>query len=406
MKKMISLMMAVIMAMSIMVIPANAAGGQTFSDVPTSHWAYEAIEKMADRGIVAGIGGGKFAPNDTVTTAQFATMMTRTFFNDGLNQNQPAASSDWFGKNMHVALEHELLYGVPAYYTYDVVDGKEVWYTGDVNTPLSRAYMATMMYNYLSDNVKMPEYYDSSSNSLLSIINRIPDGEKIEYMYGRYTLQFIAAVYGTGCLAGVDSAGTFNADASMTRAQACVVLDRMIDYVNANKYSGSQPSYVQEMDEVYGMRPILANGRSVSPNNVYNRIVELKSVYPQGYPCNDTNFIRGMYNDVTGCAAFAADVMTHLYGDTNDMYYIYRYVGDLKNYYGENVAFWAIKQIRVGDVLRLGNVHSVVVIGVDKDGVTVVEGNYNGIVNWGRKISNETLLNTYDLQIQSLMPVS
>ena len=399
-KKMISLLLAVVTAVSIMVIPANAAGGQTFSDVPTTHWAYNAIEKMADRGIVAGIGGGKFAPDATVTTAQFATMMTRTFFNGELSQNHPEASADWYGVNMHVAKDHELLYAIPAYYTYDVANGKEVWSNSDVNSPMTRAHMATMMYNYLSDNVKMPGYYDDSPNCLLNVINRIPDAEKIEVMYGRYYMYFISAVYGTGCLNGVDAAGTFNADASMTRAQACVVLDRMIDYVNANKYSGSQPSYVQEMDEVYSARPILANGKGASAQNIYNRIIELKSVYPQGYPCDDKNFVRGLYNDVTGCAAFAADVMSHLYGDGNEeMSYIYRYVDDVKYVCGDNVARWVIDQIRVGDVLRLGNTHSVVVIGVDKDSVTVVEGNSNGIVNWGRKITKSTRMKTYEVQI-------
>lgn len=39
-------------------VPALAAG-PTFTDVPASHWAYDAIEDMSSRGVVAGFGNGQ-----------------------------------------------------------------------------------------------------------------------------------------------------------------------------------------------------------------------------------------------------------------------------------------------------------------------------------------------------------
>ncbi|ERI76227.1 hypothetical protein HMPREF0239_02217 [Clostridium sp. ATCC BAA-442] len=36
--------------------PAYAAGA-TFTDVPAEHWAYSAVEEMASRGVVSGVGG-------------------------------------------------------------------------------------------------------------------------------------------------------------------------------------------------------------------------------------------------------------------------------------------------------------------------------------------------------------
>ena len=41
---------------------AAPASAQSFSDVPASHWANAAIEDMAARGIVQGIGDGRFHP--------------------------------------------------------------------------------------------------------------------------------------------------------------------------------------------------------------------------------------------------------------------------------------------------------------------------------------------------------
>ena len=47
-------------------VPALAAG-PTFTDVPASHWAYDAIEDMSSRGVVAGFGNGRFGPGVNVT---------------------------------------------------------------------------------------------------------------------------------------------------------------------------------------------------------------------------------------------------------------------------------------------------------------------------------------------------
>ncbi|NBI11346.1 S-layer homology domain-containing protein [Colidextribacter sp. OB.20] len=49
----------------------------TFSDVPTTHWANKYIAKASELGFVSGYGGGKFGPNDTVTFEQAVTMVVR-----------------------------------------------------------------------------------------------------------------------------------------------------------------------------------------------------------------------------------------------------------------------------------------------------------------------------------------
>ena len=47
--------------------PAQAA---TFTDVPTSHWAYEAINDIATRALINGYTDGTYRPNQPVTRAQ------------------------------------------------------------------------------------------------------------------------------------------------------------------------------------------------------------------------------------------------------------------------------------------------------------------------------------------------
>jgi len=50
-----------------------------FSDLETVSWAKESIEALADKGIINGRGDGTFAPNDTVTRAEFCKMIAIAF---------------------------------------------------------------------------------------------------------------------------------------------------------------------------------------------------------------------------------------------------------------------------------------------------------------------------------------
>lgn len=49
----------------------------TFNDVPTGYWAKAYIEALASQNIIAGFPDGSFKPNEPVTRAQFATIITK-----------------------------------------------------------------------------------------------------------------------------------------------------------------------------------------------------------------------------------------------------------------------------------------------------------------------------------------
>ncbi|MGN1349838.1 MAG: S-layer homology domain-containing protein, partial [Anaerovoracaceae bacterium] len=57
-----------------------------FSDVKTTHWASGYITFLASRGIISGMGNGKFQPDAKVTKAQFITMMTNAFSKANIGQ--------------------------------------------------------------------------------------------------------------------------------------------------------------------------------------------------------------------------------------------------------------------------------------------------------------------------------
>jgi hypothetical protein len=47
----------------------------SYSDVPDRHWASGYIAAASEKGLVQGIGGGKYSPNSSLTRAQFAQML-------------------------------------------------------------------------------------------------------------------------------------------------------------------------------------------------------------------------------------------------------------------------------------------------------------------------------------------
>ncbi len=54
-----------------------APGTATFSDVPTSYWAFQYVEALAASGITVGCGPGIFCPEDPVTRAQMAVFVAK-----------------------------------------------------------------------------------------------------------------------------------------------------------------------------------------------------------------------------------------------------------------------------------------------------------------------------------------
>lgn len=70
----------------------------SFNDID-SHWAKDDIMYLASRGIVSGMGGGAFVPEDKVTRAQFVTMLKNAFgFENTCNEEifPDVLQSDWY----------------------------------------------------------------------------------------------------------------------------------------------------------------------------------------------------------------------------------------------------------------------------------------------------------------------
>ncbi len=112
---------------------------------------------------------------------------------------------------------------------------------------------------------------------------------------------------------------------------------------------------------------------SLSDEEAYEKIIELKGSYPEGMRWTNDN----RYGNGYGCAGFAFMVQDSVFGK-----------GAPKTTVNQLV--W--EDLRVGDHLRVSyGGHSVIVLGIESDSITICEGNYNSSIHWGRTMSREEL---------------
>lgn len=120
-------------------------------------------------------------------------------------------------------------------------------------------------------------------------------------------------------------------------------------------------------------------------SQVYEDIIAMKSQYPEGMTWTNDNYYEGnggAYSGGYGCAGFASMLSDAAFG------------------YLPAKRHTDFSDIKVGDVLRINdNTHSVIVLTVDNEQITVAEGNYNKSVHWGRAFTRSYLetIGTYVL---------
>lgn len=122
----------------------------TFKDVPSNHYAKEAIEWASENGIVSGIRNNLFAPSDAFTYEQFAKLVTDHF---KLEANEQYYLSRWGDSNFFTSSEPYDTWSAPyfnALATYQV----PLKYTDEQafrTEPVNRGLLA-QVFGYLLNN--------------------------------------------------------------------------------------------------------------------------------------------------------------------------------------------------------------------------------------------------------------
>ena len=73
---------------------ATISSAASFSDVPEDHWTYEAVEEMAEKGVLQGFPNGTFKGNGTMNRYQLALIIARMLANFEQNGSGSITKSD------------------------------------------------------------------------------------------------------------------------------------------------------------------------------------------------------------------------------------------------------------------------------------------------------------------------
>ena len=218
-KRFLSLVLAFVLSISLCV-PAFAAGtngGQStsFTDVGVSHWAYEYIQKCCQLGIVNGYSDGTFGPDNKVTGSQFVTMVVRTFYGTELAKNTAKLTGmQWYVPAMVTGNEANLFKGTAKLHSDSVF-----FWKNSADLALNRYDMAQVLSNLLSAKGKTATTNQQTiAKAAIKDWSIVPDGYQTA----------VLNCYALNIIGGHDD-GSFGGSENMTRAQACVVITRMLD---------------------------------------------------------------------------------------------------------------------------------------------------------------------------------
>ncbi len=181
--------------------------GRGFSDLPSSHWAYDTVMEMVELGVLSGYPDGTFRPNNTISRAEFAKIMVMTL---DLQTARPSTPSFADVDRSHWA--------------YEVVESAKTYLTGYRNN-------ATGSMTFMPNNVavredvavaivKAMDLGDASSN--MTLLNQFSDQSQISPGLRSH----VAIAVEKGFMRGTNVG--FEPQKALTRAEACTLLSRLI----------------------------------------------------------------------------------------------------------------------------------------------------------------------------------
>jgi len=186
------------------ITPANQAA--PFSDVPADGWAVQAVESAVNNGLMSGMGDGLFGYGETITRAQFVTVLGNMFGWDNVLPQTPTFTD---------VLPQHWFYGyVETAANLSVISTETSF---NPNAPILRQDMAVMLVRALG--------YSALAEQI----------ERFEIMpfsdVGSYQ-GYIIIAHDIGMISGIGD-GRFAPNNTATREQAAAMITRVYDGLNA-----------------------------------------------------------------------------------------------------------------------------------------------------------------------------
>ena len=218
-RKIASLLLAGAMTVNIAAV-STAAHAAAFTDVPDDAWYSEAVDYAVNHGMFSGTGAGTFSPSTPMTRGMIVVVLSNVAKADVSSAKDASFSdvqpSDWYAYAIDWAYEQGYVSGTGAN-------------TFSPNSVVTRAQIAVILSNYLhSINADLEE---DGNSAAFNDITAIPS----------WALEGVKYMQAIGLMAG-DSAGNFNPNKELTRAEAATVFMRMDQKLNGDTSSDSSSS--------------------------------------------------------------------------------------------------------------------------------------------------------------------
>ena len=184
------------------VTPSEEMG--SFSDVPSTHWAYDAVEKMAASDTVKGYEDGSFHPDANITREEFVKILVNYFDftpEETTVSFSDVSESEWYAYYIQIAVANGIVRGVSA----DRFGVGENITRQDMAVMLDRAMSAKGI--TLSEKNEKMDFSDGSSISA-------------------YAAAAVELLQKAGVINGYEDA-TFRPFDNATRAEACSMLAKI-----------------------------------------------------------------------------------------------------------------------------------------------------------------------------------
>ena len=179
--------------------PVREFGG-TFADVPSGAWFHDGISSVYEFGIMDGRGDGVFDPGGRLTIAETVRLAATIHRGFHTGFTEFPGGVPWYAPYLDYANRH----------------GIQVGFFRNFSVPVTRADFAVMMASALPDEALTP-------------INRVVDGA-IPDVFERFSYgQAVYLLYRAGVLTGSDEYGRFFPGRTLSRAEAAVIVSRMVD---------------------------------------------------------------------------------------------------------------------------------------------------------------------------------
>jgi len=181
----------------------------TFSDV-TSHWSRDDVQDLASRLIVQGTGENVFAPDRSITRAEFTAVLLRGLGLHSPNNTETASFTDvktgtWYEDEVQTAVSYGLISG----------------YADDSfrpNSEISRAEALTIV----SRAMKLVGLAQADASETTSLISSYSDSAKVQ----AWAAESVASAIKQDLVEGAD--GKLMTEADISRAQSAAIVKRLL----------------------------------------------------------------------------------------------------------------------------------------------------------------------------------